>query len=69
MVKKKKMKWYDFLAFVLLIAGGLNWALVAFFSFNLVSFLSFGMSLISQTVYGLVGASAVYGAYMLYKLS
>lgn len=58
------MKLIDILAAVLLVVGGLNWGLVAFLDFDLVAFI-FGMnfgqtSLLSKTVYGLVGLAAVY---------
>lgn len=60
------MKLIDILAAVLLIVGGLNWGLVAFLDFDLVAFI-FGMnfgetSILSKTVYGLVGVAAIYQA-------
>lgn len=60
------MKILDILAAVLLVVGGLNWGLVAVANFDLVAFI-FGMgfgetSILSKTVYGLVGLSAVYQA-------
>lgn len=69
LMAKKNMPWYDVLAFILLIAGGLNWGLVAWFNFNLVEFLSFGMMGISKIVYSLVGISGVYGLFTFWKLS
>lgn len=44
---------------LLLWIGGLNWGLIALFDFNLVHSL-FGPSTITQLIYILVGASAVY---------
>jgi uncharacterized protein len=64
---KKKMKWIEWVAFVLLIVGGLNWGLVGLFDLNLVTLL-FGESIMTKIVYGLVGASAVYGAFITKKL-
>jgi hypothetical protein len=43
----------------LVLVGALNWGLVGLFSFNLVESLGFPSGLV-QTVYVLVGASAVY---------
>lgn len=63
------MEWFDWLAYILLIVGGLNWGLVAFFDVNLVTILSFGVGLIGDIIYGLVLVSAVYGLYMITKLS
>jgi uncharacterized membrane protein YuzA (DUF378 family) len=61
-----KMKWFDWLAIVLLIVGGLNWGLVGAFGWNLVEAI-FGMGLITKIVYGLVGVSALFSIYSLYK--
>ena len=64
----KGMMWFDWIAYVLLVVGGLNWGLVGAFNFNLVMYL-LGEGLVANIVYGLVGISAVYGLYMLFKLS
>lgn len=52
----------DWLAYVLLIVGGLNWGLVGLFEFDLVAELFGEMSGLSRTVYTLVGLSALYVA-------
>lgn len=55
------MKWYDYVAIVLLTAGGINWGLVGLFNFNLVSWLV-GMTSwlwLERVIYILVGASGV----------
>ena len=59
------MKPLDLLATILLIVGGLNWGLVAFFNFDLVAVLTgagaFGnKNVIGVVVYGLVALAAVY---------
>jgi uncharacterized membrane protein YuzA (DUF378 family) len=58
------MKYFDILAAVLLVVGGLNWGLVAIGDFDLVAWavgLEFGeTNAVSRVVYGLVGLSAVY---------
>lgn len=61
MAKKKGMTWYDYLAIVLLIIGGLNWGLVGFFDFNLVTFI-FSNEMLQKLVYLLVFISAVYSS-------
>jgi uncharacterized membrane protein YuzA (DUF378 family) len=63
---EKIMKKIDVLAAVLLVVGGLNWALVGAAKFDLVAAI-FGMrfgetSPLSSIVYLLVGLSAVYQA-------
>jgi uncharacterized membrane protein YuzA (DUF378 family) len=59
------MKKLDLAAAVLLIVGGLNWALVAVAKFDLVAWIfgkDFGgTNAASRIVYGLVGLAAIYG--------
>ncbi|MBL7148123.1 MAG: DUF378 domain-containing protein [Nanoarchaeota archaeon] len=57
MAKGNTLSW---IAFVLVIIGGLNWALVGLFSFDLVATIFGDMSLISRIIYVLVGIGAVY---------
>jgi hypothetical protein len=52
-------KYIDVIAAVLLVIGGLNWGLVAFFDTNLVTLL-FGQTMMTQIAYGLVALSAIY---------
>ncbi len=51
------MKMLHMVAFVLVVAGGLNWGLVGFFDFNLVEALVGGAA---NVVYMLVGVATVY---------
>jgi uncharacterized membrane protein YuzA (DUF378 family) len=57
------------IALVLLIVGGLNWALVGLFEFDLVATLFGTMTIITRTVYVLVGLAAVYALTLLPKMS
>ncbi len=59
-------KWYDYLAYILLIVGGLNWLLVGLFNVNLVSII-FGQTVLATIVYVLVGVSAVYALVKLFE--
>lgn len=54
------MKTIKIIALVLVIVGGLNWALVGVFNFDLVAAIFGNMSVISRIVYTLVGLSALY---------
>ncbi|MBQ1688911.1 MAG: DUF378 domain-containing protein [Lachnospiraceae bacterium] len=54
------MKTLDYMVLVLLIIGGLNWGLIGLFQFDLVRVLFGNMSIISRTVYALVGICAIY---------
>jgi uncharacterized membrane protein YuzA (DUF378 family) len=55
-----KLNTLDWVALVLVIVGGLNWALVGLFGFDLVAAIFGDMSVLSRIVYILVGLSAVY---------
>ncbi len=55
-----KMNVLDWIAFVLVIVGALNWGLVGFFGFDLVAYIFGSMSMIAKIVYDLVGLAAVY---------
>ena len=55
-----KLNVLDWVTLVLVIVGGLNWALVGLFSFDLVATIFGDMSVLSRIVYVLVGLSAVY---------
>lgn len=57
----------DYLTFVLVIVGAINWGLVGLFSFDLVAALFGEMSMISKIIYDLVGISGVYCIFMLIK--
>jgi len=53
----------DWLAFTLIVVGGLNWGLVGIFQFDLVSWLFgkvFPLPMLAVAVYVLVGLSALY---------
>jgi uncharacterized membrane protein YuzA (DUF378 family) len=60
-----KMGTMGWIAWVLVIVGGLNWGLVGFFQYDLVASLLGGTdAMAARVVYALVGLSAVYVAFM-----
>jgi uncharacterized membrane protein YuzA (DUF378 family) len=63
-----KLNVVDWIALVLVIVGGLNWALVGIFKFDLVAWIFGDMSVVSRIVYILVGIAAVYMAIIAAKL-
>lgn len=63
-VNKMKKNSIDWIALVLVIVGGLNWGLVGLAKFDLVAAIFGELSIVSRTVYGLVGVAAIY---MIYK--
>lgn len=62
------MSTIDWIAYVLVVIGGLNWGLVGFFKFDLVATIFGEMSIISRIVYALVGLSAVYALVTISKI-
>jgi uncharacterized membrane protein YuzA (DUF378 family) len=63
-----KLSTLDWVTFILVVVGGLNWGLVGALDFNLVDSI-FGMgSAIAMVVYILVGLSALYWLFMMGKL-
>ena len=55
-----KMNAIEWLAFILVIVGGLNWGLVGLAKFDLVAKIFGDLSAMARIVYSLVGVSAVY---------
>ena len=58
----KKLNAVGLIALTLVIIGGLNWGLVGFFNFNLVTAI-FGSTMLTNIVYDLVGISSLYLAF------
>ena len=54
------MKILDYSALALVIIGAINWGLIGFFRFDLVSFIFGDMTWISRIIYALVGLSGIY---------
>ena len=56
------------LILILMIIGGLNWGLVGFFNYNLVSSI-FGTNLviITRIIYAVVGLASIYGISFLFR--
>lgn len=50
----------DYTALTISIIGAINWGLIGFFNFNLVSFLFGNMSWLSRIIYALVGLCGLY---------
>lgn len=54
------MKSLHMVAFLLVVVGAINWGLVGFFDYNLVTALLGGFAGVEKLVYILVGLSGVY---------
>lgn len=62
--------WFDRVALILLIIGGLNWLLMGLFRFDLVAALFDGQaSAGSRIVYTLVGICAIWSTSLLFRSS
>lgn len=59
----------DVVALVLLVVGGLNWALVGLFQFDLVATVFGQMSIVTRAVYVIVGLAALYALSMFPRLT
>ena len=56
----KNLSVIDWIAIVLVVVGGLNWALVGLFGFDLVAYLFGSVMIIANIVYVVVGLAAIW---------
>lgn len=64
----KNLNTLDWIALILVIIGGLNWGLIGFFNFNLVTTI-FGAATLSIIVYDIVGLCALYLIFVVPKFA
>jgi len=57
----------EWIAIILIVIGGINWGLVGALNFNLVDTIFGSGSIIAKIIYILVGVSALYGLFFLFK--
>ena len=57
---ENKCSTLDWVAFVLVLVGAVNWGLVGLFNFDLVGAIFGDMSTLSRIIYVLIGVSGVY---------
>lgn len=55
------MKILDSIALILIITGAVNWGLIGFFEFDLVSALFGQLTAFSRIIYGIIGIAGLYG--------
>jgi uncharacterized protein len=58
----KNFNGLDWLAVAILVVGGINWGMIAAFNIDLVSSLFGEMTVLTRSVYALVGLAAIYTA-------
>lgn len=51
---------FDYTLLIVVLIGAINWGLIGFFGFDLISFLFGNLSWLSRIIYGLVGLSGLY---------
>lgn len=56
----KKMNALDWIAWILVLIGAINWGLIGFFKFDLVAMIFGDMTLITRLIYALIGIAAIY---------
>ena len=56
------MQWYDWVSWILVFIGALNWGLVGVFDWNLVEVILVTAS-VTRVIYTLVGLAALYELY------
>lgn len=64
-----KLNALDYLAYLLVIVGGINWGLVGFFKYNLVDEIFGVESTASRVIYALVGVAALYMIFAMIKVA
>lgn len=62
----KNLALLNLICWILVIIGGLNWGLVGFFNFNLVTAI-FGAGFIARIIFAVVGLAAIYLLVMKFK--
>lgn len=63
-----KMTTLDWTVHILVIIGGLNWGLVGAFNYDLIASIFGSVPVLVTLVYVLVGLSAIYMAYNMWKM-
>jgi uncharacterized protein len=64
MAEKKVLDW---IAYIVLIIGGLNWGLIGLLNFDLIAFVFSSFMIFEKIIYLLIGISALYVLYCLIK--
>lgn len=56
----RKMSTWDWIAWVIVIIGAINWGLIGFFAWDLVAAIFGDMTATSRVIYSIVGLAGVY---------
>lgn len=58
---------FDWIVFVLVVVGGLNWGLVGFFDYNFVASVFGDGSMFTRIIYAAVGLAALYQVFCCFR--
>ena len=64
----KKMSGLDWLSWILLVIGGLNWGLVGLFDLDVIAKIFAGAPVVAMIIYILVGLSAIWSLVCMNKM-
>ena len=60
--------WLDVVSLILIIIGAINWGLIGFFNLDLISMIFGTMSMITRTIFVVVGIAGIYSLVLFWKL-
>lgn len=60
--------WLDIVSLILIIIGAINWGLIGFFNLDLISMIFGTMSMITRTIFAVVGIAGIYSLVLFWKL-
>ncbi|WP_394282932.1 DUF378 domain-containing protein [Frisingicoccus sp.] len=60
--------WLDVVSLILIIIGAINWGLIGFFNLDLISMIFGTMSMITRTIFAVVGIAGIYSLVLFWKL-
>ena len=60
--------WLDITALILIIIGAINWGLIGFFEFDLISYFLGTLTAVTRNIFAVVGIAGIYSLILFWKL-
>lgn len=60
--------WLDITALILIIIGAINWGLIGFFEFDLISYFFGTLTAVTWIIFAVVGIAGIYSLILFWKL-
>ena len=60
--------WLDITALILIIIGAINWGLIGFFEFDLISSFFGTLTAVTRIIFAVVGIAGIYSLILFWKL-